>query len=153
MQDITVVRYTRISSDRKECSIDISDPLALNTSGLDLLIQMVVLFLLKTPGRDYYEPELGGGLLQLVASGNVERQRTSIEANIVQAIKAVEYQIKSRQLGHNYPKSERLKSLGLREDPSIITFEDELGYMINIDLQNEAGDKASFAVPIVQEEG
>lgn len=153
MQDITVVQYTMQDDGDYSVSIDLTDPLMMNTSGMALLVQKVVIFLLKTPGRDYFEPELGGGFIQLTKPRMWEGNRDMIPANITEAIAAVEQQLLSRQLGIDRPAEEKLKSLGLSKENSIIFFEDTRGFMINLDLENMAGQKAEVALPIIQDEG
>ena len=152
MQDITVVQYTVNDEGKYTVSLDLTSPLAMNTSGLALLVQKVVMWLLKTPGRDYFEPELGGGFLQLTRPQMVDEGRDMIESNIIDAIAAVEQQMKARQLGVNRPLEEKLQSLGLRKVNGILSVEDDRGFMINIDLKNMAGQRAEFVVPVITEE-
>lgn len=152
MQDITVVQYTKEGDNNYTVAIDLTDPMQFNTSGLALLVQKVVIFLLMTPGRDYFEPELGGGFIQLCKPRMWEDNQNMIPANITDAIKAVEYQMKSRQLGIDRPLEEKLASLGLSQTNGIIFFEDSRGFMMNIELKNMAGESAEFAVPIIQDE-
>lgn len=152
MIDIAVVQYTVEEDGKYTVSIDLTDPLTMNTSGLALLIQKVVIFLLKTPGRDYYEPELGGGFLQLAKPRMWEDNQNMVASNLTDAVKAVEYQLKSRQLGIDRPLEEKLQSLGLSKTNGIIFFEDTRGFMINMELKNMAGQSAKFAVPIIQDE-
>jgi len=153
MQDLTVVQYTVEDDGNYSVSIDLTDPLMLNTSGLALLVQKVVIWLLKTPGRDFFEPELGGGFIQLTKPRMWEENRDMIPANIMEAVEAVEQQMLSRQLGINRPPEEKLKSLGLSKENSIIFFEDTRGFMVNLDLRNMANQKAEVALPIIQDEG
>lgn len=152
MLDITVVRYYRIDNDKMGVSIDISDPLLLSVSGMDLLIQIVVINLLKTPGLDYLEPEIGAGLQQLTAPGDADKAQLTAESNIGLAIKALEYQLKQRQLGRNYPASERLKTLRLNGNYGLIHDPPSRSYLITLDLENEAGETASIGVPVIGEE-
>jgi len=152
MIDLTVVQYTRRGDNKFNVSIDLTDPLQMNVSGLALLVQKVVLFLLMTPGRDFFEPELGGGLLQLTVPRQWEDNQDLIPANIKDAISAVEFQIKSRQLGIDRPLEEKLDSLGLNDENGIIFVEDRRGFMLNLELKSMAGEKAVFAVPIIQDE-
>lgn len=152
MQDLTVVQYTAGDDGRYTVSIDLTDPLMMNTSGLALLVQKVVLWLLKTPGRDYFEPELGGGFNQLMKPHMWEEARDLIQVNIDDAVRAVEYQIKSRQLGLDIPLEEKLHSLGLSKSNSILFFEDRRGFMVNLELKSMSGEKAEFVVPLIPEE-
>lgn len=153
MQDITVVQYSVEEDGKYTVSIDLTDPLSMNTSGLALLIQKVVISLLKTPGRDYFEPELGGGFIQLTKPRMWEENRDMIPSNIAEAIAAVEQQLLSRQLGIDRPAEEKLKSLRLSNKNSIIFFEDTRGFIVNLELKNMADQKAEVALPIIQDEG
>jgi len=151
MQDLTVVSYSQTSDKRYRVSIDLTEEMSFTMSGVQLLVQKVVLFLLKTPGRDYFEPTIGGGLMQLTKPQMFDDTRDTVASGIEQAITAVEAQIKARQLGVSRPASEKLKRLGLMSKNGIIFFEDTRGYIINMELENEAGERAEFAVPIVSE--
>jgi hypothetical protein len=152
MIDLTVVQYTKESKNTYSVAIDLTDPIQMNTSGLALLVQKVVIFLLMTPGRDYFEPELGGGLLQLAKPRHWEENLDLIPANIEDAIKAVEHQMKSRQLGIDRPAEEKLQSLGLRKENGILFIGDRRGFMLNLELKNMAGERAEFALPVIQDE-
>lgn len=152
MNDINVISYNRLSDTEIECTIDISQPLRMDQNGIQMLVQIVAMWLLKSPGRDYYEPELGGGLLELVGPHSYELEGDMVRANIKDAIKATEYQIKRSQLGRNYPANERLAKLEIRKKDGILIFDDTNGYLINMELTSEAGEKAEFAVPVIPEE-
>jgi hypothetical protein len=149
MLDLTVIRYYRIDSEKMGVSIDITDPLLLSISGMDLLIQIVVINLLKTPGLDYLEPEIGAGLQQLTAPGDADKAQLTAESNIGLAIKALEYQLKQRQLGRNYPAAERLKTLRLDSKYGIIHDPPSRSYLITLDLESEAGETATIGVPVI----
>lgn len=148
MQDVKIIAYTRTATNEIECQLGLNEPPMLGEQGLALLIQIVIINLLKTPGQDFYEPQLGGGLLRINDGGTPASKETEIQANISQAIAAVENQIKRSQLGQNYPKSERLARLGLAKENSIFLLSETREVIINIELANEAGDVAIVAVPI-----
>lgn len=149
MLDLAVIRYYRIDNDKMGVSIDITDPLLLSISGMDLLIQVVVINLLKTPGLDYLEPEIGAGLQQLTAPGDADKAQLIAESNIGLAIKALEYQLKQRQLGRNYPAAERLKTLKLDSKYGLIHDPASRSYLITLDLESEAGETATIGVPVI----
>ena len=153
MQDITVIKYeANDSGTGYRMSITISDPLQMNTSGLALLVQKTVMWLLKTPGRDYFNKNDGGGLLQLQRPQMWDEARDTITSNIKEAIAAVESQMKAHQLGIDRPDSEKLDSLWLMKENGIIYIKDARGFMINIGLKSVAGEKAELAVPIETKE-
>lgn len=148
MQDVKCVSYYRESPREIACDIDIADPVILSEGGLNLLIQIVVINLLKTPGLDAIEPEIGGGLMKILEGDSPDQIELGIQANITQAVAAVEYQIKRSQMGMNYPKEERLARLGINSKEGIFLLEDERGVVINLEIANEAGSKAIIALPI-----
>lgn len=148
MKDIKFVTYYRESATEVATEIDFGNPIMMSESGLNLLIQIVVINLLKTPGKDFYEPQIGGGLKKMLEADSVDKVELGIQANIKKAVAAVEYQIKQSQLGMNYPKSERLASLGISKENRIFILEDSRGIVVNIDISNEAGDRAVIALPI-----
>lgn len=153
MQDITVVTY-ELNEDGTgyRAKRSISDPMQMNTSGLNLLVQKTVMWLLKTPGRDYFFPAEGGGLIQLERPQMWDESRDTITSGILDAIAAVESQMKAKQLGVNRPSSEKLEKLWLMKKNGIIYVRDTRGFMINIGLMSQAGEKAEFAVPIALKE-
>ena len=153
MQDLTVIKYElNDSGNGYRMTINISDPLQMNTSGITLLVQKTVMWLLKTPGRDYFNKEDGGGLLQLKRPQMWSEARDTITTNVKEAIAAVESQMKAHQLGIDRPDDEKLDSLWLMGENGIIYVEDVRGFMINIGLKSVAGEKAEFALPIKTKE-
>ena len=140
MQDVKCVTFTRISETEVQGDLGLTDPPMLGMSGLALLIQIVIINLLKTPGMDFYEPHIGGGLLSSQQGGTDTQNDLAMQSNIKRAVKAVESQLKRSQLGENYPPSERLKRLGLSAENSIFPLEDPRGMMINLEIANEAGE-------------
>jgi len=140
MQDVKCVTFTRISDTEIQGDLGLTYPPMLGMSGLALLVQIVIINLLKTPGKDFYEPDVGGGLLSAERGGTGTQGDLSFQSNIRRAVKAVEYQLKQSQLGENYPPSERLARLGLSKENSIFPLEDPRGFMVNLEIANEAGE-------------
>lgn len=117
MKDIMAIRYvmtqqpTLNQGAHYRCDIDLTDDLIYGQRGLNLLVQLVIIELLKTPGRDVINPRDGGGLLNLRGISPFGDDKAKARTMVALAIKRVEQQILTRQLGQNYPASETLKTL------------------------------------------
>lgn len=80
-------------------------------SGIYKLIQIVVLSLMNTPGRDVLDPEKGAGLPTLVGSNIDPNDSTELYGDIAQKINKAEAEIISAQIGVADPASEKLSEL------------------------------------------
>lgn len=153
MKDITSIRYilksnpTQSSGARYECEIDLTDDLIYGQRGLNLLVQLVLTECLKTPGRDVISPRDGGGLLALRGLNPYGEEKGKAETMVALAIKRVEQQILSRQIGKNYLPSETLKSLDCGDD---IYFDPAGGgWFVPLILTNVAGESRLMDLPVV----
>ena len=150
MKDIRVIHYNEISpaiasqGTSYECEIEINDELIYGQQGLNLLIQLVLTELLKTPGRDVISPRDGGGLLEL--RGVMPSDTADAEVRVVRSISAVEEQILARQMGESFPANETLKSLKCGEGIYYDTVNNT--WIIPIKLEALSGDTRLFDIPL-----
>ncbi len=155
MKDITVIRYNQISNPTLtsgaayECDIDITDDLIYGQKGIGLLVQMVLIELLKTPGRDVVDPFSGGGLLNLRGLDPTAQNKSEVEVKVVRAVKAVEQQILARQMGQSYPEDETLKSLSCGDDLFYDTTYSN--WIIPVVIEALSGETQLLDVPLVQD--
>ena len=81
--------------------------------GVQKLLQLVILSLLNTPGKDIIEPERGGGLPDMIAGNFDASDLTEIVAELTQKIRKTEAEVISSQAGLTVPASERLKEINI----------------------------------------
>lgn len=155
MKDITVIRYlqtepaTNMSGAVYECDIDITDDLIYGQKGLALLVQLVLIELLKTPGRDVINPHEGGGLLGLRGLDPTTQGRGEAEVKVIRSIGAVEQQILISQMGQNYPEDETLKSLTCESD---LFYDMAYGrWIIPIKIEALSGETRLLDVPLIKD--
>lgn len=97
-------------------------------TGYQKLIQIVVLSLLNSPGKDILNPGDGGGLLAIIGTNIDSVDGTQVLAQLNQAVKKTESEIIGYQTGLSAPLEELLKELqvislaqGLDEDEVLLT--------------------------------
>jgi len=107
--------------------------------GIFKLIQLAVLLLLRTPGRDFRNPTIGGGLKRLLAKPVGPSLMAALRAEIGMAVSVTEDQLISEQTGVAIPPEERLRSF-------VLTSADfdynETTWNIVVRLVSEAGGAA-----------
>ena len=84
---------------------------AKKVTGIYKLIQIVILCLMNTPGRDILDPSKGAGLPTLVGSNIDPNDSTELYGDIAQKINKAEAEIIASQVGINDPSSEKLAEL------------------------------------------
>lgn len=82
-------------------------------SGIDLLVQIVVIELLTSPGRDINDPESGGNLRSLIGANVAFDDEAEVFAEVRIMISATEQNIKRKQRNVQRPASEKLSRLDL----------------------------------------
>ena len=152
MKDITTIRYimtqqpTYNAGAHYRCDMDLTDDLIYGQRGLNLLVQLVIIELLKTPGRDVVSPRDGGGLLNLRGLSPIGDNKAKARTMVPLSVKRVEQQILSRQMGCNIPADEMLQSL---ECGDKVYWDVQAGaWYIPIIIENVAGDSRLMDVPL-----
>jgi len=105
-------------------------------SGVDLLIQIVVLSLLNDPGRSILDPAEGGGLPELIGSNLSMDDEEELYAEIQLRINKTKSEIINQQIGLDLLVEEKLRDLTLL---SIESGGNEASVYVRIRLENEAG--------------
>ncbi len=111
-------------------------------SGVEKLVQVVVLTIMKNGGRDVFEPNVGSGLRGLIGQYNFT-EGDEVKNLAVQRIRAVEQQILGFQAGAMVSPAEKLKKLEVLG----VAF-DETTYqtLIRIQVFSEAGQSRDVIV-------
>jgi len=105
-------------------------------TGIEYLVQIVVLSYLRNPGRDVIDPNEGSGLRDEIGSyGTAEDSEAKLLA--VQRTKKVEQEVISRQKPGQGLPSERLKKLTVLD---VAFSASSSSLAIRVKLTNEAGD-------------
>ena len=123
-------------------TFDFSSKTPVKLEGIQKLVQMVLLKILKSPGQDIMSPDTGGGILTIL-QGNVNENTSEVLAELSPAIKKVEQEIIEEQSGQELPDSEKLQRL----NPASIEVDDQdfTSYNMTIEIINAEEDLA-FAV-------
>lgn len=108
--------------------------------GLTKLVQMVIKFLLTTPGRDLYDPGVGGGFLsqvgRIVSRNNTAELMTDLTIGITQTqSQIVEFQSQDPSI----PDDERLLSLDIAD---AFFDKDSASVFVAIRVRSVAGEEA-----------
>jgi len=82
-------------------------------SGINFLVQIVVLEILSSPGRDINDPGGGANLRSLVGANVAFDDESEVFAEVKMIIKTAETNIKERQNNANRPSNEQLAKLEL----------------------------------------
>jgi hypothetical protein len=110
--------------------------------GIQALVQIVVIAILKNGGKDVLTPEEGSGLRAMIGQYNVS-DPNEIKLEIIQRIRSIEKQIISSHAGFSVPATEKLKKLNITEiaiDP--ITN----AVAVRVQIFNEAGQQTTTVV-------
>jgi hypothetical protein len=105
-------------------------------AGMAKLIQIVVLALLNTPGKDILNPAGGGGLLSIVGTNIESTDSTQILAELNRSVKKVQTEVINNQSGLDLPAEELLKELQIL---SLTKGQTDDEVLLKIRLINQAG--------------
>lgn len=103
--DISLIQ---VNSETNEVSFKLSPK---SIKGMSKLIQIVVLSLLNTPGRDILDPDRGAGIPEMVGMNYDPSDLGDILAELTRRVRKTELEITSSQVGLQLDSSERLKKL------------------------------------------
>jgi hypothetical protein len=112
-------------------------------SGIDKLVQIVVLSLLESSGQDVLDPDRGGGLNTLVGSNFDPSDPTEILGEVAHRVRKSEKEIIESQLGLDESPESKLSEIqimGLEQSENI----DEV--FVRIRIINEVGQISDLAV-------
>lgn len=112
-------------------------------TGLDKLVQIVVLEFLRNPGRSVLAPKEGSGLRADIGQYNYTSDGGEIQALVVQRTRAAQQEILSRQSPTSGTPSDRLKQIILKN----FAYDASTGEgMLQVQIVNEAGDSTNVLV-------
>lgn len=150
MKDLHYVKFSLASQQGPllkiyDTSFEFNEELVHYETGFMLLLQLVIKWLLTTPGTDVISPLLGGGFNQL---SNIAPGSTSeIAFNISNSIRACEDQIKKYQIGRNYPLDEQLLKLEIDPDRGIVRNEDN-SWEVNLVISSRGNNYMKVGVNV-----
>lgn len=105
-------------------------------SGITKLAQIVVLSLMTVPGKDVLDPDLGGGIPELVGRNLDPDDTTEIFAAVAQCVKKTQREILISQIGSTAPPEERLRDI---EIVSVTPGEQADEILVKLRVITEAG--------------
>jgi hypothetical protein len=110
--------------------------------GIQALVQIVVIAILKNGNQDVLTPEEGSGLRSLIGQYNMA-DPNEIKTEIIQRIGIIEKQIISNQVNFNVPASEKLKKLTVLQ---IVSDPSTGSTAVRVQIFNEAGQTTTTVV-------
>ena len=110
--------------------------------GIQALVQIVVIAILKNGGQDVLTPEQGSGLRGLIGQYNFS-DPNEIKAEVIQRMRLIESQIIANQAGFSIPASEKLKKLTVLE---IASDPNSGATAVRVQIFNEAGQQTTTVV-------
>lgn len=136
MADLSVLY---IDPETKRVSFQMSSR---SVSGIDLLVQIVVLALFSSPDTDLLDPQDGGGLEDLISMNIDENDTSEIYAEIARRVSSAQDQIIRNQIGLDISAEEKLRRI------SIVSVEradlDEV--KLKLSVENEVGRTRDIVV-------
>lgn len=112
-------------------------------TGVLKLTQIVLLSLLNIPGQDVLDPELGGGIPELIGFNFGDGELQEIAAEVARRIRKTETEVRDQQIGLTVPASERLKEV------QIISIEEGGGIdavIVRLRIVNELGQQQDVVI-------
>lgn len=105
-------------------------------SGIDLLVQIVVLSLLQSPGYDLLDPNDGGGLPELIGTNYDPDDLSELYTEISRRVSKTQTDIINYQIGVDVSAEERLRQIQIVS----LTTGQELGTVdLRLRIENEVG--------------
>lgn len=136
-------RIIRIDPRTRKVTISPSIP-PRKVTGLEKLIQVVVLALLNDVGRNVFDPDQGSGLPSLIGSNINPNDPTEALADVTERVEKVREEILENQNNlENEDSTERLADLQILSVDTGVNI-DEI--IVNLRLVSEAGDQTTIAL-------
>lgn len=140
MDDFKIIR---IDSRTRRVTINPSMP-PRKVTGLEKLIQVVVLALLNDVGRNVFDPDQGSGLPSLIGSNINPNDPTEALADVTERIEKIREEIIENQNNlENEDSTERLADLQILSVDTGVNI-DEI--IVKLRLVSEAGDQTTIAL-------
>lgn len=110
-------------------------------SGIEELIQIVVLSLLNTPGKDVLNPNKGGGIPALI--GYNISDENELFAEIAERVNKTEQEIIKDQVGLDLDQETKLKAINIK---GISLGDSEDTILVRLQIVNELGRVAEVTI-------
>ena len=110
--------------------------------GLNKLVQIVVIAILKNGGQAVIDPEQGSGLRAMIGYFNYTTP-TEIQVEVLKRVKLIEKQIISNQNGFDLAASEKLVSLKVMQ---VATDPATGATAVKLKVNNQAGQSTTLVV-------
>lgn len=137
-----LISLETVSSDETILRFGIG-PVPSEISGTDRLVQLFAKILLQTPGTDLYNKSIGGGLIDIRRRGAVSGDINVAAAEIANAIKKTERDVKFLQSGLKLPSDELLVAANVL---SVVPERSTGDINALVNLQPLSGGRAFFNV-------
>jgi hypothetical protein len=102
------ISLLKIDESTRAVSLELSSKVV---TGLTKLVQVVVLSLLNSPGRDILDPDRGSGIPDMVGMNYDPLDLSEVVSDLTSRIRKSETEILADQVGLNAPASEKLREL------------------------------------------
>lgn len=112
-------------------------------TGVLKLTQIVLLSLLNIAGQDVLDPELGGGIPELIGFNFGEGEFNEIAAEVTRRIRKTEAEVLAQQIGFTIPAAERLKEVQI---VNIEQGESIDAILVRLRIINELGQQQDVVV-------
>lgn len=99
-----------INPDTNVVSLKLSNKIV---TGISKLIQIVILSLLNTPGQDILDPDMGGGLPDMLGMNIDPNDYSEVLAELTRRIKKTEKEVLYNQIGSTSDSSEKLREVSI----------------------------------------
>jgi hypothetical protein len=105
---------------------------AKKVSGIDLLLQIVVITLLSSPYTDFIDPSSGGGLLDMIGANIDPDDLSEAYSEVSRKVSATQDEIIKNQIGINVSPEEKLRKIEIVSIGS--TQADEINIRLRIEM-------------------
>lgn len=102
------ISLLKIDESTRAVSLELSSKVV---TGLTKLVQVVVLSLLNSPGRDILDPDRGSGIPDMVGMNYDPLDLSEVVSDLTSRIRKSETEILADQVGLNAPASEKLREI------------------------------------------
>jgi len=129
MADLSVLY---IDPETRRVSFEISSR---TVTGIDKLIQIVVLALFSSPDTDLLDPQEGAGIEDLISMNTDENDTSEVYSELARRISAAQDQVINNQIGLDISSEEKLRKI----DIVSVSSEEPGEVKLKIRIENEVG--------------
>lgn len=110
--------------------------------GIQKLVQIVVIAILKNRGQDVFTPLEGSGLRSMIGQFNYSNP-SEIRLEVIQRVQRIQQEIVANQVGSNAAASEKLRSVKVLE---VVTDTVTSNTAVRLQVASEAGQSTTLVV-------